>query len=120
MSDTPIVESPAMDIYRHLANELNAEGRYLLFNAIANQLRYPNSHTHYYRQVSLALFHSTINEFVKEQITRVMLERLLVNRPHPWGLLVTFIELMQNPRYNFWGHKFVTCAPEIQRLFESV
>jgi hypothetical protein len=27
------------------------------------------------------------------QITRVLLERLIVNRPHPWGLLITFIEV---------------------------
>ena len=42
-------------------------------------------------------------EIVQEQITRVLLERLIVNRPHPWGLLITFIELIKNPRYNFWA-----------------
>jgi hypothetical protein len=57
---------------------------------------------------------------VQEQITRVLLERLIVNRPHPWGLLITFIELIKNERYNFWGHAFVHCAAEIERLFESV
>lgn len=24
------------------------------------------------------------------------------------------------PRYNFWAHSFCKCAPEIERLFESV
>ena len=38
----------------------------------------------------------------------------------PWGLLITFIELIKNPRYNFWGHSFTRCAPDIERLFESV
>jgi hypothetical protein len=51
---------------------------------------------------------------------RVLLERLIVNRPHPWGLLITFIELLKNPRYNFWSHNFTRCAPDIERLFESV
>jgi CCR4-NOT transcription complex subunit 1 len=51
---------------------------------------------------------------------RVLLERLIVNRPHPWGLLITFIELIKNPRYNFWSHSFTRCAVEIERLFESV
>jgi hypothetical protein len=60
------------------------------------------------------------SEIVKEQITRVLLERLIVNRPHPWGLLITFIELIKNPRYAFWNHSFVRCAPEIEKLFESV
>ena len=53
-------------------------------------------------------------------ITRVLLERLIVNRPHPWGLLITFIELIKNPRYNFWSYSFTHCAGEIERLFESV
>ena len=59
-------------------------------------------------------------------------------RPHPWGLLVTFIELIKGNEYNFWNHRyviiyhslttinctgmcrFVHFAPEIERLFESV
>ena len=68
----------------------------------------------------LYLFSESASEAVREQITRVLLERLIVNRPHPWGLLVTFIELIKNPRYNFWGHGFTRCAPDIERLFESV
>ncbi len=51
---------------------------------------------------------------------RVLLERLIVNRPHPWGLLITFIELIKNPVFKFWNHEFVHCAPEIEKLFESV
>jgi Cell division control protein, negative regulator of transcription len=46
---------------------------------------------------------------------RVLLERLIVNRPHPWGLLITFIELIKNPVYKFWDHEFVHCAPEIEK-----
>jgi len=61
-----------------------------------------------------------VQEIIKEQITRVLLERLIVNRPHPWGLLITFIELIKNPRYNFWTYDFTHCAQEIERLFESV
>jgi len=37
----------------------------------------------------------TKQEVIQEQITRVLLERLIVNRPHPWGLLITFIELIK-------------------------
>ena len=61
-----------------------------------------------------------LQEIVQEQITRVLLERLIVNRPHPWGLLITFIELIKNPRYNFWSLSFTHCDAEIERLFESV
>merc|ERR1711959_51394 len=100
--------------------QLCSGGRFLFFNAMANQLRYPNNHTHYFSCVLLFVFAETKLDVVKEQITRVLLERLIVNRPHPWGLLVTFIELIKNPRYNFWAHPFTRCAPEIERLFEGV
>jgi CCR4-NOT transcription complex subunit 1 len=116
------VTSPSapMDIFQWMANGLDTEGRYLFLNAIANQLRYPNNHTHYFSCVLLYLFMDANSETLKEQITRVLLERLIVNRPHPWGLLITFIELIKNPRYSFWNHSFTRCAPEIERLFESV
>ncbi len=80
--------------------------RYTFLNAIANQLRYPNSHTHYFSCVLLYLF-ETCGEVVQEQITRVLLERLIVHRPHPWGLLITFIELIKNPRCRSFTH---TCC----------
>eukprot|EP01035_Chromulina_nebulosa_P020075 gene20075-26069_t len=60
------------------------------------------------------------NELLQELITRVLLERLIVHRPHPWGLLITFMELIKNPRYGFWRKNFTHCAPEIERVFESV
>ncbi|XP_022979316.1 CCR4-NOT transcription complex subunit 1-like [Cucurbita maxima] len=110
----------ALDIFQTLIVELDTEGRYLFLNAVANQLRYPNTHTHYFSFVLLYLFAESTQEIIQEQITRVLLERLIVNRPHPWGLLITFIELIKNPRYNFWNRSFIRCAPDIERLFESV
>lgn len=113
----------AMDIFQTLIAELDTEGRYLFLNAIANQLRYPNNHTHFFSFVLLYLFVEAnqvrlpptfntpplpwdmisflksqplmLQEIIQEQITRVLLERLIVNRPHPWGLLITFIELIK-------------------------
>ncbi|KAI8146312.1 CCR4-Not complex component, Not1-domain-containing protein [Fennellomyces sp. T-0311] len=116
----PVNQGAPMEIYKYLLEKLDPEGRYVFLSAIANQLRYPNSHTHYFSCVLLYLFAESDKEFVKEQITRVLLERLIVNRPHPWGLLITFIELIKNPRYNFWNHAFTRCATDIERLFESV
>lgn len=111
----------ALHMFKYLSMELDTEGRYLFLNAIANQLRYPNNHTHYFSFIMLYLFFESNQEIIiQEQITRVLLERLIVNRPHPWGLLITFIELIKNPRYGFWKHAFIRCAPEIEKLFESV
>ncbi|XP_062589790.1 CCR4-NOT transcription complex subunit 1-like isoform X3 [Saccostrea cucullata] len=119
-SMSTIAHSAHMDIFQNLAVALDTEGRYLFLTAIANQLRYPNSHTHYFSCTLLYLFAEANTEAIQEQITRVLLERLIVNRPHPWGLLITFIELIKNPQFKFWNHEFVHCAPEIEKLFESV
>ncbi|XP_039618991.1 CCR4-NOT transcription complex subunit 1 isoform X3 [Polypterus senegalus] len=119
-SMSTITHSAHMDIFQNLAVDLDTEGRYLFLNAIANQLRYPNSHTHYFSCTMLYLFAEANTEAIQEQITRVLLERLIVNRPHPWGLLITFIELIKNPAFKFWNHDFVHCAPEIEKLFQSV
>ncbi|AQL10282.1 CCR4-NOT transcription complex subunit 1 isoform X6 [Zea mays] len=121
---TPTMDSfqieTATEMFTNLITSFDTEGRYLLLNAIANQLRYPNSHTHYYSFIILHLFAEATQEIIQEQITRVLLERLIVNRPHPWGLLITSIELIKNPRYNFWNRSFTHSAPEIEKLFESV
>ncbi|KAG0047310.1 hypothetical protein BGZ83_007625 [Gryganskiella cystojenkinii] len=119
-SSSPIAHTPSMDVYQQLLMALDREGRYLFLSAIANQLRYPNSHTHYFSRVLLYLFFESAQESIKEQITRVLLERLVVNRPHPWGLLITFIELIKNPRYAFWDHSFTRIDPDIEKLFDSV
>ena len=49
-------------------------GRYLFLNAIANQLRYPNSHTHYFSCALLSLFSETNAEAIQEQITRYTMD----------------------------------------------
>ncbi|XP_050425870.1 CCR4-NOT transcription complex subunit 1-like [Adelges cooleyi] len=115
-----IAHSAHMDIFQNLSVDLDNEGRYLFLNSMVNHLRFPNSHTHYFSCTLLLLFAEANSEAIQEQITRVLLERLIVNRPHPWGLLITFIELIKNPLYKFWDHEFVHCAPEIEKLFESV
>jgi CCR4-NOT transcription complex subunit 1 len=112
--------TPAIQLYAALIKDLDPEGRSIVVNAMANQLRYPNAHTQYFSFAILNLFENANDEKVQEQITRVLLERLIANRPHPWGLLVTFIELIKNPRYDLLNHSFTKLAPEIERLFESV
>ncbi|KAI9261911.1 CCR4-Not complex component, Not1-domain-containing protein [Helicostylum pulchrum] len=115
-------ENPAIQIYKHLLSHLpTSHERYLLVNAIVDHLRYPNSHTYFFSMTLLHLF-STQTEFIKELITRVLLERLIVNRPHPWGLLTTFIQLIKEP--HFTDHEFIQCSmlhsADIKRLFENV
>lgn len=49
-------KAASMDIFQTLITDLDTEGRYLFLNAIANQLRYPNNHTHFFSIVLLYLF----------------------------------------------------------------
>lgn len=118
-SQISLSRTPDIELFQKLM-EFDDRGRYICLNAIANQLRYPSSHTHYFSCVILYLFSESKSVAVKEQVTRVLLERLIVNRPHPWGLLITFIELIKNQRYGFWNYPFTRCATEIEKVFESV
>lgn len=110
-------ESIQASFMSKLARELHPEPRFYFLSSIANQLRYPNSHTQYF---SFALLHLFGNDManrqeseVREQITRVLLERLIVHRPHPWGLIITLLELLKNPLYVFWEQPFIKAAPEV-------
>jgi len=117
----PIERGTSMEIFVKLSRDLDNEGRYLFLTAMANQLRYPNHHTHYLSCVMLWLFKSASDkEIVREQMTRVLIERLIVNKPHPWGLLNTFYELIRNPAYEFWRHEFVRSNAQIQNLLENI
>ncbi|KTW28870.1 hypothetical protein T552_01499 [Pneumocystis carinii B80] len=114
--------SASMTLFVKLHNSLDFEGRYYFLEAITNQLRYPNSHTYYFSSVLLSLFENSTDEsnIMKEQITRILLERFICNRPHPWGLLITFIELLKNSYYNFWSLPFIKSIPEFECLFNSL
>lgn len=116
--------SPQATFITKLAKELHPEARYHFLSSITNQLRYPNSHTHYFGYALLHLFGNDLADQqesdVRQQITRVLLERLIVHRPHPWGLIVTLLELLKNPAYMFWDLPFIKAAPEIERLFGAL
>jgi len=68
----------------------------------------------------LHLFLEMKDDRLQEIITKVLLERFIVHRPHPWGALVTFIELLRNPKYDFWTKEFIRVAPEVTVLLDSV
>ena len=83
-------------------------------------LRYPNAHTHWFSSLFLYLFLDTNDDSLRQIMTRVLMERFVVHRPHPWGALVTFIELLRNPKYDFWSKGFVRAAPEVTLLLDGV
>ena len=118
---TFVQNSPEAIFLVQIAHKLNPEARYYFLSAVANHLRYPNSHTHYFSYALLYLFGIDQNDQresdIKQQITRVLLERLIVHRPHPWGLIITLLELLKNPIYSFWDLPFIKAAPEVYSPF---
>jgi CCR4-NOT transcription complex subunit 1 len=42
------------------------------------------------------------------------------SRPHPWGLLVTVLELVKNNSYNIWELGWMKAAPEVERMMLNV
>ncbi|KAF4235881.1 hypothetical protein CNMCM6805_007816 [Aspergillus fumigatiaffinis] len=116
--------SPHSALLESLAKVLLPEARYYLLSAMANQLRYPNSHTYFFSFAILRLFGVDNSEQdgsdIRQQIIRVLLERLIVHRPHPWGLIITLQELLQNRSYTFFHLPFIQAAPEIGRLFDAL
>lgn len=103
-----------------LAQVMQPEARYYLLSAMANQLRYPNSHTYFFSFTILRLFGVDYSEQddsdIRQQIIRVLLERLIVHRPHPWGLIITLQELLQNRSYSFFRLPFIQAAPEVRSI----
>jgi len=114
------VSDPGVGILTYLATNLDSEGQYHLLRAMTLHLRYPNAHTHWFISLMLHLFTEIQDDRFKGILTRVLLEHLMVHRPHPWGVIVTFVELLRNPKYEFWSHGFIRVAPEITLIMESV
>lgn len=102
-------------VLRWLVVESAPEARFLVLTAAANQLRFPSSHTAYFSAALLQLFAESEDELVREQLVRVLLERLVIHRPHPWGLVTTFIELIKTQR-----HRIPRAPAEIQALLDHI
>ncbi|KAL1669392.1 CCR4-Not complex component, Not1-domain-containing protein [Schizophyllum commune] len=111
---------PGVVALQYLANSLDAEGQFHLITSMTLHLRYPNAHTYWFCSLLLHLFTEVEDEKFQEIMTRVLLERFMVHRPHPWGAVMTFVELLRNPKYNFWSKEFINVAPEVSMLLESV
>lgn len=102
LSAETIANTPQMEILRSLLRNLDEGGQYLLVSCMVNQLRYKNSHTCYFSHCLLHLFSMAPEVKLKEVISRLLIEHLIINAPHSEGLLATYYELIKNPEYKFW------------------
>ena len=113
-------DGPHAVLLKKLAKILPVASRYHLLGAMVNQLRYPNNHTWFFSSTTLHLFEpnqlAPQDSEIRQQITRILLERLIVHRPHPWGLIIVLLELMKNRLYMFWEQPFVKTTPEVSNV----
>ena len=106
-----------------LVTEVSPEAAYYLLCSMVNELRYANASTHYFSQVLLDIFGHDMADLeeadIRQQIIRILLERLASFWPQPWGLLITILELIKNEKYHFFDLPFIKADPDVRRLFEE-
>ncbi|KAL3238319.1 CCR4-NOT core subunit CDC39 [Nakaseomyces bracarensis] len=107
-----------------IMHEGSLEIKYQVIQAIIEQLRYPNIHTYWFSFVIEEMFTSTKwgeqLDVVQEIILRALLERLVVNRPHAWGVTVMMRTLVNHKDINLLELNCVKKIPEIELIFRQV
>jgi CCR4-NOT transcription complex subunit 1 len=93
--------------------------RVSLIHAMSNQVRFVSSHTQYFSTALQHLFSAGTQE-IQELILRVLCERLVVARPHPWGLIVLMLEMVKNPSVDLWGLPWVQAAPQVENMLRGI
>ncbi|EGO54084.1 hypothetical protein NEUTE1DRAFT_87125 [Neurospora tetrasperma FGSC 2508] len=117
--------APDLKTLQMLITELSPDTRYFVLNSMANWLRFTSAHTHYFIQVFLDFFGHDVASTdpeemdIRQQIVRILLERLIGYWPYPWGLIITTMELVKNEKYNFFELPFIKATPEVRRVFED-
>lgn len=101
--------------------ESGAEARNYILSSMVNQLRYANSFTYYFSQALLHIFSHDLEDpeesEIREQIVRILLERLIAFWAQPWGLVVTVVELLRNERINFFELPWIKSSPQVSRHY---
>ncbi|KAK0399178.1 hypothetical protein QR680_002929 [Steinernema hermaphroditum] len=115
-----ISKMPFLDLLVHLVHAFCNEGRYTLFQAMVDHLRYPCILTELYSQTLFYMFGRTNNGNVCEVMARVMVERLVIFAPHSWGLVCTFNQMIRDPSFDFWSLQFVSKNPELQKILRVI
>ncbi|KAI0403287.1 Not1-domain-containing protein [Xylaria palmicola] len=107
-----------------LVHELPPEGRYYLLSSIIDRLRHPGRPTEYFTHFILDLFSHDMNDpeevDIRQQIVRILLERLAGYWPQPWGLMTVILELIKDQKYMFFDQPFIKADREIAEQFLAI
>lgn len=117
-------ESSYYTILTNLITEGTTEVKFYVVQAISNQLRYPNAHTLWFNYVLKNMF--TSNEWgdnkaeIQEIIIRTLLERIITNKPHCWGVIVTFTDLLRLNDESLADLSFIKDIPEVELIVRNL
>ncbi|KAJ8130528.1 hypothetical protein O1611_g3100 [Lasiodiplodia mahajangana] len=116
--------SSDMDTLSLIVHELPPEGRFFFLSNIIDRLRHPGPLTEYYTHVILDLFGQDMNDpeeaDIRQQIIRVILERLAGFWPQPWGLMTVILELTKDQKYMFFDQPFIKADRDVAEQFMAI
>ncbi|VUC34335.1 unnamed protein product [Clonostachys rosea] len=115
---------PEVAMLSLLVHEVPAVARYYLLANVANHLRYPSASTDFFSSALLHIFSKDMDDpeetEIRQDITRILLERLSGFWPQPWGLMYTVLELLKNEKYQFFDLPFIKADQEVTERFVSI
>ncbi|KAI5866126.1 Not1-domain-containing protein [Durotheca rogersii] len=107
-----------------LVHELQPQARYFLITSIVDRLRFYGPLTEYFSLIILDIFGQDMSDpeeaDIRQQIVRVLLERVVGFWPQPWGLMAVIMELVKNEKYMFFDQPFIKADREIADQFLAI
>jgi CCR4-NOT transcription complex subunit 1 len=111
--------APPAKFLERLLTEARPEVRFHILCALTNQLRYVNGHTQYFSTALVHMF-SVESDEIRQSLMNVFVNRLSMARPHPWGLLITMLELIKNPAYDIWNFSWIKAHPQVENMLMTL
>lgn len=111
--------APTARLIERMLQDSRPAIRYHFISAMTNQLRYVNGQTQYFSTALTHMF-TVCPEEIQQQIMAVYVKRLAVPRPHPWGLIISVLELIKNQTYDLWALPWVKTQPQVESMLVTL
>ncbi|KAI1387901.1 Not1-domain-containing protein [Hypoxylon trugodes] len=116
--------SPDVATLSLLVHELQPQARYFLLSSIIDRLRHYSPITEYFSYLIFDIFGQDLNDpeevDIRQQIVRVLLERIAGFWPQPWGLMMVIMELVTKEKYHFFDQPFIKADRDIADQFMAI
>ncbi|KAH7021003.1 CCR4-Not complex component [Microdochium trichocladiopsis] len=107
-----------------LVHELQPEARYFFLSSIVDRLGFPGPLTEYFTIVLFELFGRDANDLeeadIRQQIVRILLERVSGFWPQPPGLVRAVLDLIRDDKHMFFEQPFIKADRETAEQFLSI